>query len=74
MSQVHAYCSIIFLFSYMYSYDMYSDNIVLPYSGLFSLGANFPKFHKWTHYSRKLFLFLGCCMKFNCGLLLQKLA
>ena len=44
----------------------------IPYSGLFSLGANFPKFHKWAHYSGKFIL--DCCMKFNCGSLLQKLA
>ena len=41
------------------------------YSGLFPLSANFPEFHKWSHYSGKFIL--GCCMKFDCGSLLRKL-
>ena len=35
------------------------------YSGLFSLGANFPEFHELPHNSGKVIL--GCCMKFDCG-------
>ena len=27
--------------------------VAIPYSGLFSLGANFPKFHKWAYYTRE---------------------
>ena len=47
-------------------------HIYLPYSGLFSLGANFFEFYEWVHYSGKLIL--GCCMKLDCGSPLQKLA
>ena len=44
----------------------------VSYSGLVSLGANFPKFHEWADYSGKFVL--GYYMKFNYGSLLQKLA
>ena len=44
----------------------------LPYSGLISLDANFPEFQEWAHNSGKFIL--GCCMKFDCESLLQKLA
>ena len=37
----------------------------VPYSGLFSLGANFPEFPKWAHDSGKFIL--GCCIMFECG-------
>ena len=37
----------------------------IPYSGLFSLGANFPEFHELVHYLRKFIL--GCYMKLDCG-------
>ena len=37
----------------------------MPCSRLFSLGANFSKFHEWTCYSGKFIL--DCCMKFDCG-------
>ena len=58
--------------------EVFSDRVIdlivgrIPYSGLFSLGVNFPEFHKWVHYSGKFIL--GCYMKFDCGLPLQKLA
>ena len=45
---------------------------MLLYSGLFSLGANFPEFHELTHYLGKFIL--GCYTKFDYGSLLQKLA
>ena len=40
---------------------------IILYSRLFSLSANFPEFDEWAHISRKFIL--GCCMKFNCGLI-----
>ena len=52
-------------------WQLQKDSYVL-YSKLFSLGANFPKFHEWAHYSGKFIL--GCYMYFDCGSLLQKLA
>ena len=36
---------------------------------LFSIGANFPEFPKWTHNSGKFIL--ECCVKFDYGLLLE---
>ena len=47
-------------------------DFTIPYSGLFSTGANFPKFHERAYYLGKFIL--GCYMKFHCGSLLQKLA
>ena len=41
----------------------------VPYSGLFSLGANFPEFPKLIHNPGKFIL--GCCIKFNYGLLVK---
>ena len=35
----------------------------MPYSGLFSLGANFPEFPECTYNSGKFIL--GCCIKLN---------
>ena len=54
--------------------DLFKDclNTQLPYSGLFSLRANFPEFHEWAYYLKKFIL--GWYMKFDHGLLLQKLA
>ena len=51
------------------THDILSQ-FILPYRGLFSLGANFPKFHKWAHNSGKAIL--GCCVKFDCGLLMAE--
>ena len=42
---------------------------VLPYSGLSSLGSNFPGFPEWTHNSGKFIL--GCCIKFDYGSLAE---
>ena len=40
----------------IHTYSIYIENNKhLPYSGLFSLGANFPEFHKWTHNLGNLF-------------------
>ena len=43
--------------------------IMLPYSGLFSLGANFPHFPECTHNLGKFIL--GCFVKFDCELLTE---
>ena len=52
-----------FFFISQYSNGSIFFSPLLPYSGLFSLGANFPEFPKWNHNSGKFIL--GCCMKFN---------
>ena len=44
-----------FLIKYNYV-RTYVRILILPYSELFSLGANFPEFHKWAHNSRKFIL------------------
>ena len=33
-----------------------TDEFIIPYSGLFSLGANFPKFSEWARDSGKFML------------------
>ena len=46
----------------------YVHNLNIPYSMLFSLGTNF---HEWDDNLRNFIL--GCCVKFDCGSLLQDL-
>ena len=45
------------------SYQLTIHCIYLPYSGLFSLGANFPKFPERAHNSGKFIMI--CCIKFD---------
>ena len=49
---------------------IYDHNFILLilYSGLLSLAANFSEFLEWAHNLGKFIL--GCCVKFDCELLL----
>ena len=42
----------------MTSLTFHRDMVLIPYSRLFSLGANFPEFHEWAHSSGKFIV--GC--------------
>ena len=48
------------------SYQFTMHSVYLPYSGLFSLGANFPKFPKWADWAHNSGKFIMvCCIKFD---------
>ena len=64
-SNPHSAYSFVWLkIHHIFSYQSFE----VPYSRLFSLGANFPNFHELAHNPRKFIL--GCYVKFDCGSLL----
>ena len=68
---VSCMCVCLFVFACTYVCAYVWMCVCLPYSGLLSLGENLSKFHKWAHYWGNFIM--GCYIKFDCGLLLQKL-
>lgn len=49
---------------YVFTFTLIAFTVITYCIEGYSLGANFPGFHKWAHYLGKFIL--GCCIEFDC--------